>query len=66
MDDGDVEHARAYLGYGEPLQGRIKDCRYAEAIANTWRRVQSRVCVQDRSDLFAHAIFMALTKATVA
>lgn len=46
MDDGDVEHARAYLGYGEPLQGRIKDCRYAEAIANTWRRVQSCVCLR--------------------
>ena len=46
MDDGDVEHARAYLGYGEPLQGRIKDCRYAEAVANTWRRVQSCVCLR--------------------
>ncbi len=32
MADGDVEHARAYLGYGEPLRERIMDCRYAEAM----------------------------------
>ena len=44
MADGEVEHARAYLGYGEPLRARIKDCRYAEAIGNTWYHVQNCVC----------------------
>jgi len=32
LHDGDAEHARAYLGYGEPLFGRVDELRFAEAI----------------------------------
>ena len=44
MNDGDAEHAYAYLGYGEPLFRRIGDCKYSEAIFDTWRSVQESVC----------------------
>ena len=31
-DDGDLEHAQAYLGYGQPLFGRIGELKYAAKI----------------------------------
>ena len=44
MNDGDAEHAYAYLGYGEPLFRRIGDCKHPEAILETWRSIQECVC----------------------
>lgn len=32
LHDGDAEHARAYLSYGEPLFERIVDLKYKDAI----------------------------------
>lgn len=49
LADGEAEHARAYLGYGAPLRGRIVDCKYAAAITSTWHMVESRVCGRDQS-----------------
>lgn len=47
LADGETEHARAYLGYGEPLCDRIADCKYAAAITSTWHEVESSVCGQN-------------------
>ncbi len=47
MDDGDAEHAYAYLGYGDPLATRIKDCKYANKILDSWQSVKK--CVLHRS-----------------
>ena len=48
MNDGDEEHAYAYLGYGEPLFRRIGDCKHPEAILETWRSVQECVCGREQ------------------
>ena len=40
FDDGESEHARAYLGYGEPLKSRIKDCKQSHAIMESWNDVR--------------------------
>ena len=44
LHDGEVDHARDYLGYGEPLRARIRDCKHAEAVLESWRSVQNSVC----------------------
>lgn len=46
MADGNVEHANAYLGYGEPLSRRIGDCKHSKAILAAWCSVQE--CVSAR------------------
>lgn len=43
LDDGEGEHARAYLGYGEPLRNRICDCKHAAAMTSTWNMVEKCV-----------------------
>lgn len=43
LHDGEVEHAHAYLGYGEPLATRINDCKYANKILDSWRSAKNRV-----------------------
>lgn len=43
LADGEGKHARAYLGYGEPLTCRIGDCKHAEAIASAWQMVEKVV-----------------------
>lgn len=41
--DGDEEHARTYLGYGELLHGRIGDCKYVAAIVESWNAIEGVV-----------------------
>lgn len=51
---GDAEYARAYLGYGEPLVARIKDCKHADMINASWHFINSRVlywCLADEKYL---------------
>ena len=43
LNDGEKEHAYAYLGYGEPLFARIQDCKHADMIKASWHLIQSRV-----------------------
>ena len=46
LDDGELEHARAYLGYGGPLHDRIVDCKHTVAITSAWHKLESSVCGQ--------------------
>ena len=46
MNDGNEEHAYAYLGYGEPLFRRIGDCKHSKVILEVWDSVKE--CVSGR------------------
>ena len=39
IDMGNADYARTYYNYGSPLFERIKDCKYAERIDDTRRKV---------------------------
>lgn len=46
IDDGKAEHAREYLGYGEPLKCRIRDCKYSNKIFESWNMVECKVAAK--------------------
>lgn len=43
IDDGKAERAREYLGYGEPLKCRIKECRHSNMIFESWNMLERKV-----------------------